>query len=49
VGYARAANASMEAIVDDELDLPVMLPAATQHEGLRRRSAPDAMRVSRQK
>jgi transcriptional regulator with XRE-family HTH domain len=27
LGYARAANVSMEAIVDDELDLPVNLPA----------------------
>lgn len=35
--YARAANVSMEAIVDDELDLPEKMPSAKKHEGVRRR------------
>jgi transcriptional regulator with XRE-family HTH domain len=35
--YARAANVAMEAIVDDELDLPSKLPSAKKHEGVRRR------------
>ena len=35
--YARAANVSMEAIVDDELDLPEKMPCAKKHEGVRRR------------
>ena len=37
LGYARAANVAMEAIVDDELDLPAKLPSAKKHEGVRRR------------
>ena len=37
LGYARAANVAMEAIVDDELDLPSKLPSAKKHEGVRRR------------
>jgi transcriptional regulator with XRE-family HTH domain len=35
--YARAVNVSMEAIVDDDLDLPEKLPSAKKHEGVRRR------------
>jgi transcriptional regulator with XRE-family HTH domain len=35
--YARAANVAMEAIVDDDLDLPTKLPSAKKHEGVRRR------------
>ena len=35
--YARAANVAMEAIVDDDLDLPAKLPSAKKHEGVRRR------------
>ena len=35
--YARAANVSMEAIVDDDLDLPDKMPCAKKHEGVRRR------------
>ena len=35
--YARAANVAMEAIVDDELDLPAKLPSAKKHEGVRHR------------
>jgi transcriptional regulator with XRE-family HTH domain len=38
--YARAANVYMEALVDDELDLPERLPGQTKSEGIRRRPAP---------
>ena len=31
LGYARAANVPMEAIVDDKLDLPAKLPASPKH------------------
>ena len=34
--YARAANVSVEALIDDELDLPEKLPANPKSEGLRR-------------
>jgi transcriptional regulator with XRE-family HTH domain len=37
--YARAANVYLEAIVDDELDLPDKLPSPTKSEGTRRKSA----------
>jgi transcriptional regulator with XRE-family HTH domain len=35
--YARVANVSVEALIDDELDLPERLPSAKKHEGVRRR------------
>jgi transcriptional regulator with XRE-family HTH domain len=34
--YARAANVSVEALIDDELDLPKKLPANPKSEGIRR-------------
>ncbi|MCA1634144.1 MAG: helix-turn-helix domain-containing protein [Acidobacteria bacterium] len=34
--YARVANVLMEALVDDELDLPERLPSKVKHEGIRR-------------
>ena len=37
--YARAANVTVEALIDDELDLPAKLPSVTKHEGVRRRRA----------
>src|SRR5437764_711380 len=37
--YARAANIYMEALVDDELDLPAKLPSPTKSEGIRRKAA----------
>jgi transcriptional regulator with XRE-family HTH domain len=37
--YARAANVYIEALVDDEVDLPDQLPARTKSEGIRRRKA----------
>jgi transcriptional regulator with XRE-family HTH domain len=37
--YARLANLYLEVLVDDELDLPDQLPAATKSEGIRRKTA----------
>jgi transcriptional regulator with XRE-family HTH domain len=36
--YARVAGVYMDAIVDDELDLPSKLPCSSKHSGIRRRS-----------
>jgi transcriptional regulator with XRE-family HTH domain len=36
--YARVANVYVEALIDDELDLPNRLPSAKKHEGVRRRA-----------
>lgn len=38
--YARLANVHMEALVDDDLDLPDKLPSPTKTEGIKRNSAP---------
>ena len=35
--YARTANVYVEALIDDELDLPAKLPSAKKSEGVRRR------------
>lgn len=35
--YARAANVYVEALIDDELDLPDELPSAVKHEGIPRK------------
>jgi transcriptional regulator with XRE-family HTH domain len=35
--YARAANVYVEALIDDELDLPERLPSAKKSEGVRQR------------
>jgi transcriptional regulator with XRE-family HTH domain len=35
--YARVAGVHMEALVDDELDLPVTLPGTVQHETIKRK------------
>lgn len=35
--YARAANVTVEALIDDELALPEKLPSPTRHEGVKRR------------
>ena len=37
---ARAANVSVEALIDDRLDLPAKLPARRKSEGVRRAAAP---------
>jgi transcriptional regulator with XRE-family HTH domain len=36
--YARVANVYLEALADDELDLPAKLPSAKKSEGVRRRA-----------
>jgi len=36
LNYARTANVSVEALIDDELDLPYKLPASPKSEGVRR-------------
>lgn len=36
--YARVANVLVEALIDDELDLPERLPASPRSEGVRRAS-----------
>lgn len=38
--YARVANLYMEALVDDDLDLPAKLPSQTKSEGIKRTTAP---------
>lgn len=37
--YARAANVYVDALIDDELDLPIKLPSAKKSEGVKRSSA----------
>ena len=37
LAYARAANVYVDALIDDELDLPERLPSPTKSEGVRRR------------
>jgi transcriptional regulator with XRE-family HTH domain len=39
LAYARAANVSVEAVIDDELDLPEELPSKTKSEGVRGKAA----------
>lgn len=36
--YARVANLAVEALIDDELDLPARLPSAIKSEGIKRKS-----------
>lgn len=33
--YARVANITVEALIDDELQLPDVLPSTVRHEGIR--------------
>ncbi len=39
LSYARAVNVSVEALIDDELDLPDKLPASPKSEGIKRTTA----------
>jgi transcriptional regulator with XRE-family HTH domain len=39
LAYARAANVYVDALIDDELDLPTKLPSARKSEGVKRSSA----------
>jgi len=36
LAYARAANVAVEAVIDDDLDLPEHLPSKAKSEGVRR-------------
>lgn len=38
LAYARAANVSVEAVIDDELDLPEELPSKLKSEGIRHKA-----------
>lgn len=42
LAYARAANVSVEALIDDELDMPEELPAKTKSEGIQRKATKKA-------
>lgn len=37
LAYARAANVAVEAVIDDDLDLPEHLPSKPKSEGVRRK------------
>jgi transcriptional regulator with XRE-family HTH domain len=39
LNYARAANVLVEVLIDDDLDLPVKLPANPKSEGIRRKKS----------
>ena len=39
LAYARTAGVYVDALIDDNLDLPKRLPSFPKHEGIRRRSA----------
>ena len=47
--YAREANVSVESLIDDDLDLPRVLPAKLKSEGVRRKLGSHARRKSRVK
>lgn len=42
LGYARAANVYVDALIDDELDLPEKLPATSKIEGIKRKKSAQA-------
>ena len=44
--YARAAGVYMDALVDDDLDLPAKLPCSPKSEGLRQQSSAKRRRRS---
>lgn len=44
--YARAANVYVEAIIDDDLELPAELPARPKSEGIARRVSPHSSHKS---
>src|SRR5215211_8264958 len=39
LAYARAANVYVDALIDDEFDLPIKLPSARKSEGVKHSSA----------
>lgn len=44
LAYARAANVYLDALVDDDVDLPERLPSAKKSEGIKRAPAPRGKR-----
>jgi len=44
--YARSAGVYMDVLVDDELDLPAVLPFAPKHPGIKRRRKSKEDRIS---
>jgi transcriptional regulator with XRE-family HTH domain len=44
LAYARAANVYVDALVDDDIDLPERLPSAKKSEGIKRVPAPQGKR-----
>ena len=40
LAYARAANVYVDALIDDDTDLPARLPSTNKSEGIKRASAP---------
>jgi len=42
--YARTANVLVEALIDDELELPEILPASPRSEGIKRRRPKKAIK-----
>jgi len=44
LAYARAANVYVDALVDDDIDLPERLPSAKKSEGMKRVPAPRGKR-----
>ena len=42
LAYARAANVSVEALIDDEIDMPEELPTKIKSEGIRRKATTKA-------
>jgi transcriptional regulator with XRE-family HTH domain len=49
LAYARAANIYVDALIDDELDLPLKLPIAKKSEGVKRASASRRRKTINQK
>jgi transcriptional regulator with XRE-family HTH domain len=47
LAYARAANVAVEALIDDELDLPGRLPAKPKSEGIRIKGQPHRPKTAR--
>jgi transcriptional regulator with XRE-family HTH domain len=47
--YARAGNVSVEALIDDELDLPERLPASPKSGGIKRKVVPSSASKRRQR
>lgn len=45
--YARVAGVNLEALADDELDLPEKLPGPTDHEAIRRTFTPAPRRKAK--